>query len=124
VPSEAPAVLQRAHLLLHTQYNDACPSLVVEAMACGLPIVHSQSGGTPELVGGEAGIGIAVERSFERPIAPDPEALADAVRVVARERTRFASAARRRALARFDIRPWLERHQQVFAALSGRDEAP
>src|SRR5262249_30621601 len=56
--SEAPAIFRRAHLLLHTKVLDPCPSLVVEAMACGLPVVYAASGGTVELVGDEAGIGV------------------------------------------------------------------
>ena len=34
--AEAPSLYRRAHLLLHTQMNDSCPSVVLEAMACGL----------------------------------------------------------------------------------------
>lgn len=49
---KAPMILRRAHLLLHTKNNDNCPGLVIEAMACGLPVVYSHSGGVPELVGG------------------------------------------------------------------------
>ena len=48
---DAPEIFRRAHLLLHTKVNDPCPTLVVEAMACGLPVVHPASGGTVELVG-------------------------------------------------------------------------
>jgi glycosyltransferase involved in cell wall biosynthesis len=47
---EAPAVFRRAHVLLHTKVNDPCPSLVIEAMACGLPVVYPRSGGVPELM--------------------------------------------------------------------------
>ena len=31
--------------------NEACPNVVLEAMACGLPILYVESGATPELVG-------------------------------------------------------------------------
>ena len=31
----------RADMLLHTKYNDPCPTVVLEAMASGLPVVHS-----------------------------------------------------------------------------------
>ncbi len=53
--ADAPAVFRRAHVLLHTKVNDPCPSLVIEAMASGLPVVYARSGGVPELVGDDGG---------------------------------------------------------------------
>ena len=111
---EAPTLLQRAHILLHTKYNDPCPGVVIEALSAGLPVVYSASGGVPELVGDEAGVGVAVEQTFDRMIPPDPEALADGVQRVAAELPKYSAAARRRALERFDIEPWLARHAEVF----------
>ena len=66
---DAPDLLRRAHLLLHTKVNDPCPTAVIEAMACGLPVVYPASGGTVELVGDEAGIGVPHADSFERDAA-------------------------------------------------------
>jgi glycosyltransferase involved in cell wall biosynthesis len=114
---EAPVILRKAHILLHTKYNDPCPGLVVEAMACGLPVVYSFSGGVPELVGKEAGIGVPAELSWEQELPPEPEALAEAVLQVAEHRTAFAEAARQRAVEQFDLRPWLTRHREVFEEL-------
>jgi glycosyltransferase involved in cell wall biosynthesis len=110
----APAVFQRAHVLVHTQYNDACPSVVLEAMACGLPVVYSNSGGTPELVGDDAGVGVAVAEDWEREQVPEPAALAEAVTMVASRRAEMGAAARQRAVERFDVEPWLDRHTYVF----------
>jgi glycosyltransferase involved in cell wall biosynthesis len=43
----APEILTQAHLLLHTKVKDPCPSAVIEAMACGLPVVYPASGCLP-----------------------------------------------------------------------------
>ena len=113
---EAPELVRRADLLLHTKYNDPCPTIVLEAMASGLPVVYSASGGSPELVGEDAGAGVPAPLDWERDHPPDPEALAAAVTRVAERLDDHAEAARARAL-RFDLRPWVERHRQVFEEL-------
>jgi glycosyltransferase involved in cell wall biosynthesis len=119
---DAPAIFQRAHVLLHTKVNDPCPSLVIEAMACGLPVVYPASGGMPELVGNEAGIGVAHPDSWEKDDPPEPEALAAAVTRVLADLPRFAASARTRAVGRFRLEPWLDRHTELFAELAGRSE--
>jgi glycosyltransferase involved in cell wall biosynthesis len=120
---DAPAVYRRADVLLHTKVQDPCPTAVIEAMACGLPVVYAASGGTVELVGDEAGIGIPHPVGWERDEPPAPEAFADAVRRLLGERERYAVAARKRAVERFDREPWLERHARLFEELL-RDGAP
>ncbi len=112
--SQAADVLRAGHLLLHTKYNDPCPRLVVEAMACGLPVVYSATGGLPELVGAEAGIGVPGPLDWEQDHWPDPLALAAAVQTVVRDLAGYAAGARRQALARFDVTPWLVRHDAIF----------
>ena len=111
---EAPDVMRRAHLLLHTKVQDPCPSVVIEAMSCGLPVVYPASGGTPELVGEEAGIGVQHPAGWERDEPPAPEELAAAVLRVLDDRPQFSAAARSRAVDNFDLAPWLERHGELF----------
>jgi glycosyltransferase involved in cell wall biosynthesis len=115
--ADAPALFRRAHVLLHTKVLDPCPSLVIEAMACGLPVVYARSGGTMELVGDEAGVGVPHPETWERDQPPVAEAFAEAVRDVLGARERYAVAARRRAVERFGLQPWLGRHAEVFARL-------
>ena len=103
--------------LLHTKVNDPCPSPVIEAMACGLPVVYARSGGVPELVGDEAGIGVEHPDSWERDEPPSPEALAEAVARVLADLRRYAAAARLRAVERFALEPWLDRHAELFDEL-------
>jgi glycosyltransferase involved in cell wall biosynthesis len=114
---DAPALYRRAHVLLHTQMNDSCPSLVLEAMACGLPVVHPASGGTVELVADVGGVGVPHEASWERLVPPAPEAMAAAVGRVLADLPRFREAARGRAVERYALGPWLDRHAALFAEL-------
>jgi glycosyltransferase involved in cell wall biosynthesis len=115
---DAPGIFRRAHLLLHTKVQDPCPTLVVEAMACGLPVVHPASGGTSELVGDVGGIGVPHPVSWERDEPPAAEALADAVSRVLDDLGRYSTAARARAVERFSLEPWLARHAEIFERLA------
>jgi len=117
---EAPDIFRRAHLLLHTKVNDPCPTVVLEAMSSGLPVVYAASGGTVELVGEEAGVGVPHPEGWERDEPPTPDALADAVDRVLADLAAYASSARTRAVERFALEPWLERHAELFAELTGR----
>ena len=117
---EAPAIFRRAHLLLHTKVKDPCPTLVIEAMACGLPVVYPASGGTVELVGDVAGIGVPHPDTWERDEPPAPEELADAVDAVLGDLARFSASARARAVERFSLEPWLDRHSEIFERLAPR----
>ena len=108
--------MRRGDVLLHTKYNDPCPTVVLEAMASGLPVVYSASGGTPELVGNHAGIGIDAPLDWERDHPPAPEALAEAVLTVSARLADYSAAAREQAL-RFDREGWIDRHHTVFTEL-------
>jgi glycosyltransferase involved in cell wall biosynthesis len=114
--AQAPELIRRADLLVHPKYNDPCPTAVLEAMACGLPVVYSASGGTPELVGPDAGIGIDAPLDWERDHPPSPSQLAAAVLTLAADLEARRTSARERAL-RFDLRPWVERHREIFEEL-------
>ena len=117
---DAPEVLRRAHLLLHTKMQDPCPTLVLEAMACGLPVVYPASGGTVELVGDDAGVGVPHLATWEREEPPAPAELAAAVDRVLADRPAFSAAARARVEVRFSLEPWLERHRALFEELLAR----
>jgi glycosyltransferase involved in cell wall biosynthesis len=116
--ADAPAVYRRAHLLLHTKVNDPCPNVVLEALASGVPVVYPRSGGVPELVGDEAGIGVAHPAGFEKDEPPEPDELAAAVARVLSELPRYAAAARTRAVERFALERWLDRHAELFGRLA------
>ncbi len=115
---DAPALYRRAHVLLHPKVRDPCPNVVLEALACGVPVVHSASGGVPELVG-DAGIGVPSETTWELDVPPAPAELAEAVRTVLASLEDYRARARARAVERFDLAPWIERHRALFSELVG-----
>ena len=47
-----PELDRSAHLLYSADLNAACPKSVIEALACGLPVVAFDTGALPELVQG------------------------------------------------------------------------
>jgi glycosyltransferase involved in cell wall biosynthesis len=114
---DAPQLLNSCSLLLHTKYNDPCPRLVVEAMACGLPVAYSATGGVPELVGSTAGIGVAGPLDYEKDHPPGAPELAKAILNIVNDLDSYALAARQRAVQNFDVTPWLDRHRAVFKKL-------
>jgi len=114
---DAPSVYRRAHVLLHPKVNDPCPNVVLEALACGLPVVHSASGGTPELVG-DAGLGVGSDTTWEKDVPPAPDLLAAAAEHVLERLGELRAEARARA-ERFDFAPWVDRHRELFAGLVG-----
>jgi glycosyltransferase involved in cell wall biosynthesis len=52
VPSEQLGDILRQHdIYLTASQNDPCSNAVIEALACGLPVLYRNDGGHPELVG-------------------------------------------------------------------------
>lgn len=115
---DAPEIFRRAQVLLHTKVNDPCPNVVLEAMATGLPVVYPRSGGVPELVGEDAGVGVPHPDGYERDEPPSAEELATAVTQVLANLRSYSGAARTRAVERFALEPWVQRHAEIFERLA------
>ena len=49
-PERIPAIDRSAHLLYSGDLNAACPNSVIEALACGLPVVASNVSVVPALI--------------------------------------------------------------------------
>lgn len=112
--SSAPDIYRSAHAYLMTKYMDPCPNTVIEALACGLPVAYSASGGVPELVGPDAGIGVDVPEDFSTIHMPATDRFGEAMIEVSKNWERMSHAARARAVEAFDLRQWIERHAQVM----------
>jgi glycosyltransferase involved in cell wall biosynthesis len=117
---QAPGVYRGADAYVMTKHNDPCPNTVLEALASGLPVLYSDSGGVPELVGADAGIALPCADDWETPRTPTAEAIGEGMQKIAANHASFSAVARRRAVERFDIAHWIDRHRTVFEQLAGK----
>ena len=117
--ADAPALYRAHDLLVHPKYMDPCPTVVLEAMASGLPVVGSRSGGMPEIVPSDCGALIDSPQEWDIRHTPSGSDLAAAVAGLLPNLTAFSLAARRNAEARFDVEKWIEAHGRVFQGLIG-----
>ena len=115
---QAPEIYRAADIYVMTKHNDPCPNTVLEALATGLPILYSDSGGVPELVGADAGIALPCSQSWDVPCVPAAEDLGRGMVTSVVNYTALSSSARRRAVERFDISHWIDRHKTVFQQLT------
>jgi len=65
---DVPAFLREAKFLVHTSESEGCPNVVMEAMACGVPVVAMEAGDIPYLVD-EGRTGFVVRQGDEGALA-------------------------------------------------------
>ncbi len=100
VPTEdIPALDRSAHLLFAADPNPACPNSVIEALACGLPVIAFDTGALPELVTGDAGRLVPYGADPWHLEPPNTAALAHAALEILADQSHYRAAARARAEA-------------------------
>jgi len=120
VPGEKiPEIDRSAHLLYSADINAACPNSVIEALACGLPVLAFDTGALPELVQKNAGHIVPYGGDPWKLDAPDVAGLSDAANVILMEQDHFRIAARALAEERFGLDCMVDAYLEVFKQLSG-----
>ena len=113
-PDDVPALLRSADLLFASDLNPACPNSVIEAMACGRPILGFDTGAMLEVVGSEAGHIVAYGGDPWRLEAPDIPSLVPAGLEILERRGTFRRAARQRAEDSFGLDRMVEAYLRVL----------
>jgi glycosyltransferase involved in cell wall biosynthesis len=98
VPREEVPYLERsAHLLFSAEVNPPCPNSVIEALACGLPVIGFDTGSLAEIVQGDAGRLVPYGANQWKLEKPDIPALAIAAEEVLQRNEQFRASARKHA---------------------------
>jgi len=109
-----PWLMRSSHLLFSAEVNPPCPNSVIEALACGLPVIGFDTGSLSELVQGEAGRLVPYGADPWRLQTPDIPALAEVAAEVLQEQPRFRNSARERAEAAFDVEKMVDEYLNVL----------
>lgn len=107
------AIYSELDVVVSSSNSEAMPLALMEAMACGLPIVATRVGGVPDLVEhGETGW-LVGPGEFDDLAGRCGELVADAAM-----RRRMGERARQRVVERFDLSDCVERMDQLIARLA------
>ncbi len=111
---DIPSIDRLAHVLFSADLNAACPKSVIEALACGLPVVSFATGALPEIIEGDAGRVVPWGSNYWMLEPPDIPRLTEAAREILADQERFRRAARARAEEKFGLDQMVERYLEVL----------
>ena len=111
---DAPKIYQIADAYITLTFQDNCPSAVIEALATGLPVIYSASGGIHELVDKSSGIGLKVKEDWKEIKVPKKTDIQNGILKIIENHDEMSLAARSRAIDFFDIKKWYQAHSDLF----------
>ncbi|MDD2920900.1 MAG: glycosyltransferase family 4 protein [Anaerolineales bacterium] len=104
IPREqVPALARSSSMMYCAEVNPPCPNSVIEALACGLPVIGFDSGALKELVGADAGCVVAYGANAWKLETPDIESLAIEAGKILDNQNQFRASARSRAESNFGL---------------------
>lgn len=111
---EIPTLDRSAHLLFSADLNAACPNSVIEALACGLPVVSYATGSLPEILENDAGRTAPYGSNYWELEPPDVNALADAATDILTNLEQFRRKARAQAVKMFSLDNMVEEYLKIL----------
>jgi glycosyltransferase involved in cell wall biosynthesis len=111
---QIPWLMRSSHVLYSAEVNPPCPNSVIEALACGLPVVGFDTGSLAEIVQGDAGRIVPYGADHWKLKPPDIASLAGEALEVLDDQPRFRNAARQRSEEAFDVELMVEEYLKVL----------
>lgn len=104
----------RAHFLFASDLHPACPNSVLEAMACGTPVLAFDTGAMAELVDDQSGVLVGYGADPWQAERPDISGLVEGGAKLLDHRARLRGGARRRAEMHFGAEAMVENYLAAF----------
>lgn len=112
--ADIPKLARSSHFMYCAEVNPPCPNSVIEALACGLPVIGFDSGSLKELVTDDAGCIVPYGANPWKLETPNIEALVASAGEVLEKQNQFRAAARRRAESEFGLDQMVESYLKVL----------
>ena len=115
IPREQiPWIMRSSHLLFSAEVNPPCPNSVIEALACGLPVIGFDTGSLSEIVQREAGVLAPYGANPWKLEKPNISALVNAAEEVLEDQPHFRKYAREQAELKFGLDQMVEDYLKVL----------
>ena len=114
---EIPTLDRSAHLLFSADLNAACPNAVIEALACGLPVVAYSTGSLPEILQNDAGRTAPYGSNYWEMEQPDVSSLVNAAAEILNNLPYFQLQARKQAENFFSLDYMVEEYLKILFPL-------
>lgn len=112
--ADIPKLARSSHIMYCAEVNPPCPNSVIEALACGLPVIGFDSGSLKELVTDDAGCIVPYGGNPWKLETPNINSLAASAGEVLEKQSQFRAAARRRAESEFGLDQMVESYLKVL----------
>ena len=111
---QIPWLMRSSHLLFSAEVNPPCPNSVIEALACGLPVIGFDTGSLSELVQGDAGRLAPYGTNQWNLEQPNMQALTDVAQEVLQNNDQFRTAARQQAEKNLGLEKMVDEYLEVL----------
>jgi len=113
-PRMIPSIDRSAHVMFSADLNAACPNSVIEALACGLPVVAFDTGALKELVQEGSGAIVPYGANYWKLEEPEISPLVNACANILLNNTPYREAAREHAEKTFGLDAMVESYLEVL----------
>jgi glycosyltransferase involved in cell wall biosynthesis len=112
--NQIPGIYRSAHIFFSADINAACPNSVIEALACGTPVISFDTGALPELLGNEGGITVTYGGDPWQLDTPDIPTLTLSTLEILNNLDHYQEAARKRAESTFNLDHMVDHYLELL----------